>query len=139
MTSPTKSLGTRTSTSMIGSSRIGLALDTPFLKASEPATLKAISERVDGVIGAVDQGDLEIDKGVAGNDALLHGLDDAFLDRRPVLLRDDAADDLVEELETARRAAAAPSRSVQSPNWPRPPVCFLCRPWTVTLPLMVSR
>ena len=27
---------------------------------------------------------------------------------------------------------------LQSPNWPRPPVCFLCRPCTSTLALMVS-
>ena len=27
----------------------------------------------------------------------------------------------------------------QSPNWPWPPVCFLCRPCTSALPRMVSR
>jgi len=30
-------------------------------------------------------------------------------------------------------------RILQSPNWPWPPVCFLCRPWTSALAVMVSR
>ena len=44
------------------------------------------------------------------------------------LPRNRAADDLVVELDSRRRAAAARMRTQQSPNWPRPPDCFLWRP-----------
>ncbi len=44
MTSPTLSSGTTTSSSAIGSSRMGLAMAAAFLKAREPAILNAISE-----------------------------------------------------------------------------------------------
>src|SRR3989304_2897259 len=44
ITSPSDSSGTATSTVMIGSKRPGFACRTPFLKASDPAILKAISE-----------------------------------------------------------------------------------------------
>ncbi len=44
MTSPMNSSGTTTSTAMMGSNRTGAALLTAFLKAKEPAILKAISE-----------------------------------------------------------------------------------------------
>ena len=44
MTSPTASSGTDTATSMIGSSRTGLASSIACLKAIDPAILKAISE-----------------------------------------------------------------------------------------------
>ena len=44
MTSPRNSSGVTTSTSKIGSSRTGLARRAASLRASEPATLKAISE-----------------------------------------------------------------------------------------------
>ena len=41
--------------------------------------------------------------GIAGQHAALHGLADALLDGRDVLLRDRAADDLVVELEALAR------------------------------------
>jgi len=44
MTSPRKSLGVTTSTSMIGSRMTGLAFRAASLKAMEPAILNAISE-----------------------------------------------------------------------------------------------
>ena len=50
------------------------------------------------MVAAVDQLDLDVDDGVAGEDARVHGLLDALVDRLDVLLRDLAADDLVLEL-----------------------------------------
>ena len=44
MTSPMHSSGTDTVSSTMGSSSTGLRLSMAFLKAREPATLKAISE-----------------------------------------------------------------------------------------------
>ena len=44
MTAPTYSSGTRTSSFITGSSRMGRASRTAFLKAMEPATWKAMSE-----------------------------------------------------------------------------------------------
>ena len=40
----------------------------------------------------------------------------------------DAADDLVHELVAGVGPRSARSAITQSPNWPRPPVCFLWRP-----------
>ena len=48
---------------------------------------------------AVQQADLEVDHRVAGEVAAPAGLLDALLDRRPVVVRDGAAEDLVGELE----------------------------------------
>ncbi len=50
---------------------------------------------------AVDERDAEVDHRVARKHAALGGLLDALLDRRAVVLRDRAAEDLVHELETA--------------------------------------
>ena len=40
-------------------------------EAIEPATLKAIAERVDVVVAAVDERDLDVDQREAGEDAAL--------------------------------------------------------------------
>ena len=50
------------------------------------------------MVGAVDEGHLDVDHGVAGDDATLQGLLDALVDRGDVLLGHDAADDGVDEL-----------------------------------------
>src|SRR5262245_20501786 len=54
--------------------------------------------RVDLVVRAVEDGDLDVDHRVAGIDAGLEGLGDALVDRAHVLARDGPADDLVDEL-----------------------------------------
>src|SRR6266568_2545946 len=51
------------------------------------------------MVAAVEDLDLEVHHGEAGQDAALHRLDDALLDRADELLRDRAADDDVVELE----------------------------------------
>ena len=53
------------------------------------------------MVGAVEEGDLDVDHGVAGVDARLEGLADARVDGLDVLARDGAADDLVDELVAA--------------------------------------
>jgi len=50
------------------------------------------------VVAAVDERDADVDDGVAGEDARVHRLLDPEVDGRDVLLRNLAADDLVEEL-----------------------------------------
>src|SRR6185312_6850765 len=59
---------------------------------------------IDGVVGAVDQRDLDVDH-LKAERALLEGLDAALLDRGNVVARHHAAGDLVLELEarTARQ------------------------------------
>ena len=51
------------------------------------------------MVGAVGERDADVNDGVAGPDALAHGVDDAALDGGDVFLGDAAADDLVDELE----------------------------------------
>ena len=50
------------------------------------------------MVGAVDEGHLDVDHGVAGDNAALQGLLDALVDRGDVLLGHDAANDSVDEL-----------------------------------------
>src|SRR6266852_585607 len=58
---------------------------------------------VDFVVGAVDQRRLDVHHREARQHAAVERLDDAFLDRGVILLRDRAADDLVDELEALAR------------------------------------
>ena len=81
--------------------------------------------RVDRVLLAIVERDLDVDEGVTGDYALLHRLEDALLDRRYVRLRHHTADDLVLELEAATRGKGS-SFSATRAYWPWPPVCFLC-------------
>src|SRR5215207_5599519 len=59
--------------------------------------------RVDVVEGPVDERDPNVDHGIAGEDARLHGFLDSKVDRRDVLLGDGAAGDPVEELVALAR------------------------------------
>ncbi len=77
MTSPMNSAGVTTSTAIIGSSRTGLAFCAAFLKRQRAGDLEGHVRRVDLVVAAVDQGDLDVDDGVAGEDAGAHRLLDA--------------------------------------------------------------
>ena len=85
--------------SEIGSSTTAPALAMASLKPSEPAILKLISERVDGVVLAVEALDADVDDGEAVDAAVAHRLLDALLDRGDELAGDRPADDLVDELE----------------------------------------
>src|SRR5262249_56957237 len=69
------------------------------LEAERPRHLEAHLRRVDGVVLAVEAGDLHVDDGIAEHAAVLHRLDNALLDGGDELTRDGAADDLVDELE----------------------------------------
>ena len=54
---------------------------------------------VDGVIGAVEQGGLQVDHRVAGQHAVLHGLPQALLNGGEEVLGHRAAEDLLAELQ----------------------------------------
>src|SRR6202040_2863176 len=60
--------------------------------------LEGALARVHVVVAPVDELDLHVDDRVAGKHPGTHRLDDSGVDRGDVLLRDLAADDLVDEL-----------------------------------------
>ena len=78
-----------------------MAGQNALLEPKRSGDLKRHFGRVDGVVGTVHQGHLHIHDGIAGHDAFPHGLDDALFNGRPILLGNDAADDLVDELKPA--------------------------------------
>ncbi len=90
------------------------------------------------MVRAVVEPHLDVDDRVAGEEALGQQLADALLDRRDEVPRDDAADDRRPRTRSRCRAAAARARARQSPYWPWPPVCFLCLPCALAVPLIVS-
>ena len=98
ITSPMFSSGVTTSTAMTGSSSTGLALPGGVLHGHGPGDLEGHLRGVDVVVRAVGQGDPDVDHGVAGQDPVGQGLLDPGVDGRDVLLGDDAARDLVDEL-----------------------------------------
>ena len=57
--------------------------------------------RIDRVIAAVDQRDLEIDQRITGDGAALRGFDNSFFDRRTEILRNRAAEDFVDPFKSA--------------------------------------
>src|SRR4029078_4630702 len=69
--------------------------------------LEGYLARVDAVEGPVDQLDPHVDDRVAGEDAGLHRLLDAEVDRADVLAGDLAADDLVDEVVALARLGRA--------------------------------
>src|SRR5512138_2735299 len=81
----------------------GARLRGAVLEAHRARDLERHLGRVDVVVAAVEDLDLEVDHRVAGEHAARHGLLDALLDRVDELLRDDAADGLVRELEALAR------------------------------------
>src|SRR5262249_56764569 len=72
-----------------------------FLQSHRGRDLEGHVRRVHVVVGAVVERDLHVDDGVAGEDAALHAVAHALLDRRNVLARNGATQDVVDELETA--------------------------------------
>ena len=95
------SSGVRTSTAMIGHSRMTgcSALGAASLNAIEPAILKAISEESTGCILAVVDRGLGADRREAGERAGFHGFLDTGLDGSDELGADVATSNLVLELE----------------------------------------
>ena len=73
------------------------------MNAIEPATLNAISLESTSWYEPSTSDHADVDDRVAGEHARLHRLLDAQVDRRDVLARDLAADDLVEELVALAR------------------------------------
>ena len=91
MTSPMNSSGMTTSTAKTGSSRTGLARRAASCTASEPATLKAISEESTSWYLPSVERHADVDHRVAGLDAVLQRLLDALLDGGDELARDRPA------------------------------------------------
>ena len=77
--------------------RIGRAL----LECHRAGDFERHFRGVDRVLLAVVEDRAHVNYGIAGEDALFHRLADALLDRWAVVVRDDAADDLVLKLEAA--------------------------------------
>ena len=75
-----------------------------LLEADGAGDLERHLRAVDVVVGAVDQGGPDVHQRVAGQHPGLHGVLDAGVDRGDVLLGDDAAGDLVDELVAAAGA-----------------------------------
>ena len=100
MMSPWLASGTVTTSSLTGSSRIGLGLRHRVAEApSTAAVLNAISELSTGWCLPSKHGDLHVDDREAERAAVLLGLGDALLDRGDEVARDHAADDRVDELD----------------------------------------
>src|SRR5581483_11914116 len=76
--------------------RVGLLVRA--LERHRAGDLERHLRRVDGVVRAVDEQDADALDGRAGELAVEHRLLDSLVDRRTEALRDDAADDLVDEL-----------------------------------------
>src|SRR5690606_33226471 len=81
----------------------GAGLLHAFLEAHGAGDLERHFVRVDVMVGTVEQGDLDVHDREAGDDAILHGLLDALVDRRDILLRHHAANDGVDKLVARAR------------------------------------
>ena len=101
MMSPMCSSGIATSTSITGSSSGGPRLLGGGLEAEGPGQLEGHLVRVDGMVLAVDAAHPDVDDREARQGAVRKPLEDALLDGRDQVARDRAADDLVDELESA--------------------------------------
>jgi hypothetical protein len=122
-----------TSTAIIGSSSTGSGLAGGLLERHRAGDLERHLGGVDVVVGAVDERHLDVDHRVAGEDAVLHGLLDAGVDRGDVLLGDAATGDLVDELVAPPPSGSRQvgSRSMTTlANWPdhRSASCGCSRP-----------
>ena len=101
---------------MIGSSSTGEACSSACFIASEPGDLERHLGGVDGVVGAVVEADAHVLDRVAGDDARVHRLEHALLDRGDEPGGDHAALDRVDELEPAAPASSGSISMWQSPN-----------------------
>src|SRR5271155_4163302 len=69
------------------------------LEAHRGRDLKRHVRRIDVMIAAVEDGDPHVDHRIAGQESVGQSVAHAFFDRRNEVARDDAADDVVDELE----------------------------------------
>ena len=86
---------------MTGSSSVGLATSIAFLKAMRPAIWNDKIVRIHIVIGPVVENDAEIDDRKSRQISARRGVVNSFFDRGNVVLRNRAAEDVVDELELA--------------------------------------
>jgi hypothetical protein len=83
-----------------GLEQTGLALLHGIFEGEAAGGLEAELVGIDVVVGAVEDGDLEVDDGVAGEIAARGRLDDALFDGGDEIARDCAAEDFVGEFES---------------------------------------
>ena len=113
---------------MIGSSSFGLLTLCASRKHARPAISNASAEESTSWYLPSSSARLEVDHLVAGDLAALATRSRSLLDRRDVLARDAAADDLVGELDAgARRRAARRSSSLRRTGRSRRSASCACR------------
>jgi len=83
---------------MIGSSNTGLAKRAAFFTGDRTGDLEGHLRGVDVVVGTVGEAYAHVDNRVTGQHARGQRLGNALVDRLDVLLGDDAARDLIDEL-----------------------------------------
>ena len=101
MMAPANSSGTVISTDMTGSSKRRLGNFHGFLEGDASGHLERQVVRIDVVVRTVVEDDPEIDHREAGQVAAPGGVANAFFDGRNEVLRNGAAEDVVDELELA--------------------------------------
>jgi hypothetical protein len=126
------------STLTIGSSTIGRASRTAARNALLAGGDEGDLLAVDAVVLAVVDDAAHVDDRWPAIAPVREHLAHALLHRGDELARDRAALDLVDELEAAPRGSGS-MRRYTSPNWPAPPLCFLCRWWPSAGAVIVSR
>ena len=97
--SPWFASGTVTTSSLTGSRSTGPAFASASFSPCAAAVLNAISELSTEWCFPVEAGDAHVDDGEAERAARLRGFGDTLFDGGDVLAGDDAADDLVDELD----------------------------------------
>ena len=128
MMSPWLASGTVTTSSLTGSSRIGIRLGERVAQPHRRRGLERHLGAVDGVVLAVEAGDLHVDDGEAERAAVLFGFGDALLDRGQEVASGSHRRRSRRRTRCPRRAPCGSTRSHAIANWPWPPVCFLSLP-----------
>ena len=103
MMSPLNSCGAVISTSMIGSSSVGLTFSIALRESFAARGAETVFVGIDRVIRAVDQLHLKIDQRITGDRAAGSGFNNSFFDRGAKLLRNGAAENLVFENKPSPR------------------------------------
>ncbi len=114
---------------MIGSSSTGLACSSACFIAMRAGELERHLRRVDGVVGAVDEPYAHVLDRIAGDDALRpspRSTPFSTAGMKPFGITPPLISST--NSKPRRRASSGSISMWQSPNWPRPPVCFLWRP-----------
>ena len=137
MISPMYSSGVVIEIFMMGSSRTGPASAAAFLNAREPAILKAIS---DESTAWKEPSSRVTWKSIHGNPPRTPFWHDSIIpfSTAGIYCLGIAPPTILLTNSKPFPLGSGSKRIQQSPNWPWPPVCFLCLPWTLIVLVMVS-